>query len=542
MALIAGAGKLWRYTRGLAEFWRNPYDPARSLAALQAAHAAREARFLAVMHDAIYTRAGSPYLWLLRTAGIEEGDLTQLVQAEGIEGALQALHRAGVYVTLAEFKGHTGLLRRGSQSRAIAPADWDNPLSSGHLEGRSGGSRSRGTVLHLDLGDAYDELPARYLHLTAHGIERWPFAFYRPASSLATLRMILTQVKLGCPMAGWFSPTEAGIGGAGGGSGMVFSWATLALSRLMGHGLVPPEYVPLHAPARVVQWLAERTAAGESVVLYAMANTGAILCTAALASGADIHGHHLRTTAEPLTAAKAALYTRAGLTYSSAYGMTEAGGLGLSCGNPTVCDEMHLLDYRSALLPIPRAFPGHGEPVQALWASVFSRQSPRMMLNVETGDYATFVQRSCGCALEAAGLTRRVHTVRSYEKLTSAGMNFLGGPLLEVLEEALPARFGGGPGDYQMVEGEEDGLTRVRLVIHPRLGDLDADAVVAYTLEQLARRTRGGRMQAEMWRTSNTLGVERAEPYRTSGAKIQALHVEPPREESHSEEPRQGHH
>ena len=108
-------------------------------------------------------------------------------------------------------------------------------------------------------------------------------------------------------------------------------------------------------------------------------------------------------------------------------------------------------------------------------------------------------------------------------------MSFMGSALLDVLESALPARYGGGPTDYQFVETEVLGETRVRLVIDPDIGPLDESDVIAVVLDELSRRTKAGRMQTEVWRSGNTLQIERARPYLTSAAKIQPLHVERPR-------------
>ena len=53
---------------------------------------------------------------------------------------------------------------------------------------------------------------------------------------------------------------------------------------------------------------------------------------------------------------------------------------------------------------------------------------------------------------EALGYTTHIHTIRSWEKLTSEGMTFCGHDLIRLIEEVLPARFGGRPTDYQFVE------------------------------------------------------------------------------------------
>ena len=73
---------------------------------------------------------------------------------------------------------------------------------------------------------------------------------------------------------------------------------------------------------------------------------------------------------------------------------------------------------------------------------------------IETGsaldpvDYAVISHPHCGCPWEEMGYTQQLHTIRSYEKLTSEGMHFVGTDLIAVVEEVLPARFGGAPTDY----------------------------------------------------------------------------------------------
>jgi hypothetical protein len=122
------------------------------------------------------------------------------------------------------------------------------------------------------------------------------------------------------------------------------------------------------------------------------------------------------------------------------------------------------------------------------------------------------------------GLTTHVRNVRSYEKLTSNGVMFMGSMLHELLEETLPARFGGGPLDYQLVEEEEDGLPMVSIVVSPRVGDVaDADVIEVFS-ESLGFADWSRRM-VDTWREAGTLRVQRREPYLTAAGKILPLHV-----------------
>jgi hypothetical protein len=57
-------------------------------------------------------------------------------------------------------------------------------------------------------------------------------------------------------------------------------------------------------------------------------------------------------------------------------------------------------------------------------------------------------------------------------------MTFLDTDLTHVLEQDLRARFGGSAVDYQLVETEDGaGVPRLCLLVHPRLGPLDDDAI-----------------------------------------------------------------
>ena len=49
----------------------------------------------------------------------------------------------------------------------------------------------------------------------------------------------------------------------------------------------------------------------------------------------------------------------------------------------------------------------------------------------------------CRCVWHQLGFTLRLQNIRSYEKLTAEGMHFVGADLLALVEETLPAAFGG---------------------------------------------------------------------------------------------------
>jgi hypothetical protein len=117
-----------------------------------------------------------------------------------------------------------------------------------------------------------------------------------------------------------------------------------------------------------------------------------------------------------------------------------------------------------------------GLPEKAMLLSSLLPSAPVLMLNVCLGDQAALVRRSCGCAMERHGWSLHIEGVRSFEKLTAGGITLLDVDVVRVLEEVLPARFGGAPTDYQLVERPDgaDGRPEVRLLVSPALGPLDA--------------------------------------------------------------------
>lgn len=515
----------WRYARGLIPFLRRRRTVEDSLAAVQAQLASRNERFLATMHRGVFANPRSPYLPLLARAGVSEQDLTALVQREGIEATLRQLYDAGVYVTLDEFKGRTPIARPGLELPVTA-GSFDNPLVKGDLEGVTGGSRTRGTRITLDLDDFEGEIPMYRLWLEANNALTLPQAYWRPAMpSTSTLKYTLIAARTGVPVTRWYTQTRPGPRQPGGLTGALVHGSTLLLTWLAGSPIPYPRYVPTDDPEPIVRWLAEQTRRGVRLYLDVIVSSAVILCQAAADLGLDISGHLFRTISEPLTPAKAMAIRNAGCDVFSAYGMVDAGRLGCSCATPNALDDMHLFTHRNAFLEVPTVVPGWPQPVGAIHLTSLRPTAPKLLLNVETGDYGILSVRQCGCSLGQAGLTTHLHTIRNYEKLTSAGMHFMGADLLDLLEVALPQRYGGAPTDYQFVEAEEDAQTVLKLVIHPRLPIDDAAEVKAFVLRELERRTAGGRLMTDVWRHSNTLRVERAQPYLTGSAKIQPLHV-----------------
>jgi hypothetical protein len=510
----------WRYTLGLRALLRETITAEEAIASVSDQLRRREENFLHVLEHGVYRQSRSPYLRLLRHAGFEFDQVKALVQECGLEGALSRLHDAGVYVTLDEFKGRAPVRRPGLEFPVTA-GDFSNPLSASHFTGTTGGSRGDGTRIDIDFGLVAQDGENLLCGLEASGIANRPIYSWRPMPpSVYGLKLVFRLAHLGRTPAKWFAPNRPAWNRQGLESRALIA-LTLFAGRLFGRALPRPVYAP--GPEDIVRALAEASNSGAPAVFYCTQSQAVRICLAAEQAGADIRGTVFLSSGEPFTEGKASVLERVGTKAAPQYGMSEAGIVCLPCGAASEPDDMHLMNHKLALLLRPRRLAPDLE-VNGFTYTSLQTTSSTLMLNVESGDYGVVEDRDCGCLWAHLGFTTHVHHVRSYEKLTSEGVMFMGSVLYELLEETLPARFGGSPTDYQLVEEEEDGISRVSLIVSPRVGAADESALLDTFYDKL-RFAEWIRRQADSWRENGTLRVQRREPYATKVGKILPLHV-----------------
>jgi hypothetical protein len=511
-----------RYARRLHSFVRQTLSPAEARTRIERQLQGRETTFLTVLEHAVYRNPDSPYVPLLRSAGAEFGDVSRLVRTTGLEAALGKLYDEGVYVTLDEFKGRVPLERSGLSLQSGHRA-FDNPLLTSHFQIASGGSRGVRRRFTTDLELLDYEAASHLLFLEAFELGDRPFALWRvhpPSASGVTNS--LRHVKCGRAVAAWFTPYKAprsleSLKFA------AFTNYTVRIGRLLGGELALPEYCAPDDAARVAHWLAERTREGKPAFCDTQAGLGVRVCLAAKTEGLDISGTFFRFGGEPFTEGKAAVVADAGCRAVCHYTMGETGRIAVACADPETFDDMHFLSDKLAVLQRDKNV-GSGAIVGAFHFTSLMPSSPKVLINVESDDYGELSHRRCNCPLDRVGLTTHIRGVRSYEKLTSEGNHFLGSDLIALLDRVLPGRFGGDPGDYQLVEEEIGGLPKVSVVIHPALGELDERDVVTTVLDHL-RLERRNQLMADVWRDAHTLRVVRREPYMTPSGKILPLYI-----------------
>jgi hypothetical protein len=97
--------------------------------------------------------------------------------------------------------------------------------------------------------------------------------------------------------------------------------------------------------------------------------------------------------------------------------------------------------------------------------------------------------------------------------------------MIRILEQVLPARFGGSALDYQLQEQEDGGFTRLSLVVSPRVRLQSELAVIELVLAELAGEQGSAGEVAAIWRHADTFRVRRAEPVSSRTGKMMPLHL-----------------
>jgi hypothetical protein len=516
--VLAGAGFVW----ALQGLLRRPIRLHEAQALVRHRLGSRAADFLALAQRTIFANPSSPYRTLLRIAGCEAGDLEALVRRDGLEAALSTLYQRGVYLIVEELKGREPVVR-GSATVELHPAQLLNPESAVHLLMASSGSRGQRRGIPIDLAYIRDVAVNGMLLQAARGSLGWARAIWSVPGG-AALYYLIGYGVYGVYPERWFSQVHPSAPGLD--PRYRLSGHALRLGALLAGVRMPsPRYVPVDGPLPIVRWMAGCLATGRTPHLDTFASSAARICLAAAETGIDLAGAHFQLSGEPLTEPLLAAIRRAGAEAVSNYGSMEAGSVGYSCLDPQAPDEAHVVTDLNALIQPGSENPDRRLPATALLVTSLRSAAPIILLNASMGDQAELTRRDCGCPLQRIRWDTHLHTIRSFEKLTAGGMTFLDVDVVRVLEEMLPARFGGGPTDYQLVEeGSDAGGSRLCLVIHPSVGPLDPKEVADAFLSMIGSDSGSTRVAELQWRQGGILRVERRPPVPTPSGKVLHLH------------------
>lgn len=514
-----------RYAAGLPGFLRNTItlDDAERL--VRQGIECREQNFLRLVERGVYQRPESPYLWLLRMARCEYGDLCALVRREGLEGALRELREAGVYVSFEEMKGRTPLVRDG-HTLEVTPRAFQNPHFRRGYQAESGGSTGAGTRVDQDL----DHLAIRSAHLMlaydAFGSLHLPFAVWRGVLPDGSgINNVLSGAHHGRAPEKWFSPTQPGAPRPAM-RFQVATYGTVLASWLVGAPLPWPEMAPIERAVVIAEWAAGAIRKHGGCQINAPVSRALRVCVAAREAGIDLTGAVFVVAGEPATPAKVAGIRASGARCYTTYGFVEAGRVAVGCAHPSTSNDLHILRDAFAVVPYERQVPGSTMTVNALNITSLLLTTPQILINAEVDDYGAVEERSCGCPLERLGYNLHVRDIHSFRKLTGEGVTLVGGEMIDIMERVLPARFGGTPLDYQLMEEEdEQGFTRLTLAVSPRVAVEDETEVLATLFRELEASSIMADSARAIWAQAGTFRVKRVEPVWTGRGKLLPLHL-----------------
>lgn len=483
--------------------------------------------FVGIMERGVFANPRSPYLPLLREARCELGDIRALVAERGVEGALEELAEGGVYVTFEEFKGRRPI-ERGSTSFAVADEDFTNPFLAASYRVESGGTTGPRKRIAVDLDHLAAQAPQALLARHAHGINELPMGVWRePLPAPTGVGTILRTAKCGQVPERWFSPITSDDLRLP--AKQRLATATFVrLGRAFGAPIPSPEPTPLDQAVRIARWAAGRAAEEGGCVIGTTVSLSVRVSLAAQQEGLDLSNVVFAGGSEPPTPAKVEAIVGCGARWVPGYYSVETGAIGLGCAQPRDGNDLHFMEDSLALIRRRREVAGWDAEVDAFCFTSLLPSASKLLLNVESDDFGEVEERDCGCALGELGFRRHLRHVRSFGKLTGEGVTLVGSEMEQVLEEVLPARFGGTPLDYQLLEEEdEQAFSRLSLIVSPDVAIDNEEAVIEVVLEALSRSSPAANLAQGLWHQAGTLRVRREVPQWTSRGKLLPLHSRP---------------
>jgi hypothetical protein len=513
-----------RFAWGLRSFLRHTLSLEEAKATVQRRMQERESNFLRLLKRGVFGNPRSPYRALLRLANCDMADIQSMIRDRGLEGTLRALREAGVYIAFEEFKGRTPVVRHG-QVIPVQTQDFDNPYLSHYYRAESGGTTGAGTRVMTDLEHLAAQAPHRMLADYVHGLLDVPTAIWSGILPDAGLNIMLGRARFGQIPQKWFSPvTTRDLAPS-----LKYTLATnyvITVGRLCGVAIPRPEPVRLDQASIVARWAAEMVKSHGACVVRGYPSKALRVCIAARDAGLDLRGASFTGGGEPPTPAKVREISRAGARWVPSYFFSEIGAVGLACARPADGNDLHFVRDALGLIQYPRRVPGSDMTVDAFLFTTLLPTAPKLMLNVETDDYGVIESRSCGCPMERYGFREHLRHIRSFQKLTGEGVTLVGSDMVRILEEVLPARFGGSPLDYQLLEEEDaQGFTRLSLLVSPKVELADERSVIDVVLQALGRGGPSADLARAIWSQAQTLTIKRAEPVSTARGKMMPLHL-----------------
>lgn len=509
-----------RMVRGMHALLRTPpYADPEAVIARQFAR--REQVWLGLVERVVFSNPANPFHQMFRLADCSFGDLKALVEREGLEPALSVLHKAGIYLTHDEFKGRAPIVR-SNRTIAATPGCFLNPTVKTGIESTSGGSRSAGTPVR-------GAIPSRLYAEARHRL-RWKELGIEDREQISVKAVLpAADGLMGCVMASragrrhgpWFSSMSSSLDAAH------YRFAThclVALARAYGERVPFPTCLPPNDYSPVSECLAQRRLQGVSCVVTTHPSLAARVAAAAAAKGHDIRGTVFLVGGEALTDARRRVIESAGASVFPSYPISEIGTVGAACRRMTSGNCVHISEDAMAVISYRRKAPLSEVEVDSLLFTPLLEHGSYVVINLEMDDCGVIEPAGCDCLYARLGFRRRIRDIASFGKLTGVGVTLAGTDVVRVLEEALPSRFGGGVGDYQLVERDGGVQARLQLRVSRRLALRSPGEVRDFFLREL-RQFEGGAGASRIWRDTGALEVVHEDPLMTLRGKVLPLHL-----------------
>jgi len=470
----------------------------------------RRENFLKLVKKGIFEYKLSPYLPLFKSSNYVFSDVEKMVDKNGIEGALKILKDDGIFFTIQEFKSRE--------------KDFDNPYIAACYETRTAGTRSAGTRVAVDFHYFSQVAANKGLMVDAWGLSGFPLIIIRPAFPFGSgMKIMLTLSKFGIYPEKFISPLEA--------KGLSFR-NRLGVAYIMNMGnffgakFKKPEYIDFNNIHKIIEIIDGFNKKHGKCLVATNVSSAVRICLAAKDKGIDLKGVVFRGGGEPMTPDRLKVIEERGAIYILSYSFCEAGGaVGFLCTKPAAIDDVHL--FKDFLTIISYRKDVSGRQVDAFLATSLLPSAPKILLNVENGDHGVIEDRECGCPYGRLGYNTHIHDIRSFEKLTGEGMTFYGADLIQIMENVLPARFGGSALEYQIVEEkDENGIARLVILVAPAVGPIDENELIKTVLDELGKGNDSSRMMADLWARLSVVKVRRSAPFVTKAGKMYPLHID----------------
>ncbi len=481
----------------------------------------RERNFLDTARSVIFADPAHPYHRMFWLAGCSYADLERGVHRDGLESTLAAIHRAGVWLSHDEFKGKKPIVRSG-QTIPATSASFLNPLAVGSFESRSGGSRSTGTVTRQSLmNQLYRECQFDFMLREFHLDDRAMIGVMPILPSAWGLGHCLRAARRGKPFERWFA-----VGGTLRDSGhyRAVTRTMAVLAKLMGAQVPLPAYLKTNDFSPAAEWIARRRREGVACYVRGVTSPCVRVAAAALDKGFDISGTIFMVGGEGLTDAKRKTIESAGAEVFPTYNIHEIGLVGYACRQMNHGNCVHIQRDAVAVISYRRAAPLTDVEVNSMLFTSLLPFAPRVLINAEMDDAGILEPARCDCTYQKAGFVDQIRNIYSFGKMTGQGITLLGADVVRLLDEVLPQRFGGTPGDFQLVEEETSEQTQILLRVSHRVGAESVDALKEGFFQEL-RKLYGGSLTSRQWQHTEALKVIIGEPYITGAGKVLPLHL-----------------